>query len=412
MAQPQHQIHTPAAFSPPPHSPSPAATQGAFPLPPNKRARLSPGPPSQPASPYATSPYAVSPGAVATPSTAATSPSYSGIQLPATAASTTHPTTPGYSTPYTNGHTTTTISLPDVRPSPTPLVTTPSVPPLPNPSFTNATLAPFPTPTPTPGTMGPPSRPTKEYEYDVTDSLAGTGIDIRAEDQYMTEMFSTQLDTQNAEARTGFPHLPPGSKATMYGAGPANQPAQATTLSQNQLAAQAAEKAWNESATRLAQSRSHEIKDPFLQVSILHRRFDKIAREHGIALNVDMKNTGQVMGRMRLPTDFPAPTVKVSTKIGPDSAVIQTTGSWIPHDAYLVDQLALLSIATKHRFREMVEDADRVARNRQSTSHGEIPEDWAEAAAPLSSTEAANGTGLESAVSPRTNPLKRKDVFY
>ncbi|GKT87284.1 hypothetical protein Ct61P_05134 [Colletotrichum tofieldiae] len=207
----------------------------------------------------------------------------------------------------------------------------------------------------TPGAMGPPSRPPdrpqKEYEYDVTDSLAGTGIDLRAEEQFLSELYGS-----------------------FYGAGPANQPAQpAGTDAQNQLVAQAAEKAWQESAKRLAQTRTMELNNAFLQVPVVFRKAEKFAKDQGLSLNLEVKNSNQPMGRMRLPEEFPAPSVTVSTKNGPDSTVVTTSGTWIPQEAFLVDQLALLSLATKQRLRTLMEDSNRIAQIRQTSSHGEIP---------------------------------------
>ncbi|KAL7762061.1 hypothetical protein ACKLNR_008596 [Fusarium oxysporum f. sp. zingiberi] len=420
MAQPQPQTQVqvpPRAFSPPQHSPSPAASQSSFALPPQKRARTD-GPSSQPESPYATSPYAASPGATATPPAGAGSPAFA--QSPALPQP--------YATPYTNGHTTPGLNLPDVRPNSTPPIQQTQQLQQPIPQYTNATMTPVPvptpgqlmTPTPGPGVMGPPQRPaerpTKDYEYDVTDSLAGTGIDLRAEEQYMNDLYATGFD----EARTGFAHQPPGPKSSFYGAGPANQAAQSVPdQPQDQFAAQQAERAWSESSMRLALQRTQEISDPFLLVALLHRRADKIAREHHLALNLDLKNNSQTMGKMRLPEQFPAPKVTVKVTPGPDSTMVHTTGSYIPHDAFLVDQLALMSIATKQRLRELVEDAHVVATNRQKTSHGDIPEEWTPAAAPMNAeplepiekpADAVNGvdgTHVESANGDSTNPLKR-----
>ncbi|KAF4969929.1 hypothetical protein FZEAL_10139 [Fusarium zealandicum] len=421
MAQPQPQAQMPPrAFSPPQHSPSPAASQ-SFTLPPQKRIRTD-GPPSQPDSPYATSPYAASPGATGTPPAAVGSPAYA--QSPALPQP--------YATPYTNGHTTPGLNLPDTRPNSTPPIQTPHHPP-PMPQYTNATMTPVPMPMPAvapvmapapgPGVMGPPQRPaerpTKDYEYDVTDSLAGTGIDLRAEEQYMNDLYSTGFE----EARAGFAHHPPGAKNTFYGAGPANQPAQSTPdQPQDHFAAQQAERAWSESSMRLAVQRTQEIGDPFLLVAMLHRRADKIAREHHLSLNLDLKNNSQTMGKMRLPEQFPQPKVTVKVNPGPESTMVHTTGSYIPQDAYLVDQLALMSIATKQRLRELVEDAHVVATTRQKTSHGDVPEDWAVAAAPMNAEpleliepiekpadagDEVNGMGVESANEEGTNPLKR-----
>lgn len=235
--------------------------------------------------------------------------------------------------------------------------------------------------------MGPPQRPaerpTKDYEYEVTDSLAGTGIDLRAEEQYMSELYSNALDG-NQDARTGFAVQLPTGASSFYGAGPASQPAEMINgQSQKQYEAQAAERAWTESAMRLAASRTQEIANPFLLVAMMHRRADKIAREHHIGLNLELRNNAYAPGKLRYPEQFPSPSVTVKTQPGPDSTTVSTTGSFIPHDAYLVDQLALLSLSSKQRVREMIEDAHAIALNRQKTSHGDVPEEWVPAAAPM-----------------------------
>lgn len=384
MAQPQSQA-TPRVFSPPKHTPSPAPPQPGFALPPNKRVRTD-GPISQPGSPYTAPPYVASPVAAGTPPTNAASPTVSA----------TPPVSAGLvAAPYGNGHVLAGLNLPDMRSVSSPPILTPQLhtPQLqaPQPQYTNAIMAPFApsvaSPAPAANLMGPPQRPaerpTKDYEYDVTDSLAGTGIDLRAEEQYMSELYSNALDA-GSDARTGFPHHPAGTKSSFYGAGPANQPPESTTAqNQDQLAAKAAEQAWTESSMHLAAQRTQEINDPFLLVALLHKRAEKIAHEHSLSLNLDMKTNNQAMGKMRPPEQFPAPKVTVRVEPGPDCTMVQTTGSFIPHDSFLVDQLALISIAAKYRFRELVEEADTMAINRQKTSHGDVPEEWAAAAAPM-----------------------------
>ncbi|KAJ0302139.1 hypothetical protein COL5a_009976 [Colletotrichum fioriniae] len=420
MAQPQPQMPQ-RAFSPPQPTPSPAATQAGFAPPPNKRPRLSPGATPQPESPYSTSPYAPSPGAPVTPSTAATSaasPVYPNAQQQQQQQA----ATPTYTGPYqhTNGNTTPALALPSA-PTPPPQVSTPQPPAPPTlPQYTSATSAlsnnnspstPIMQQPSTPGAMGPPSRPPdrpqKEYEYDVTDSLAGTGIDLRAEEQFLSELYVP-------ESRTGFAPYPQGNKGSFYGAGPANQPAQpAGTDTQNQLVAQAAEKAWQESAKRLAQTRTMELNNAFLQVPVVYRKAEKFARDQGLILNLETKNSNQPMGRMRLPEEFPAPTVTVTTKKGPDSTMVTTTGTWIPQEAFLVDQLALLSLATKQRLRTLMEDSNRIAKNRQTSSHGEVPEEWQVAAAPLKSApetqteDETQQSATENGASPRPSAQKR-----
>lgn len=249
-----------------------------------------------------------------------------------------------------------------------------------------APINPAPPPPPTPGSMPPPSRPIKEVEYDVSDSLAGTGIDLRAEEQYLAEFYGGSFAQ---EARTGTPANAPGGKGSFYGAGPANQPGEpVSALSQEAYEAEAAQRVWDEAAHRLAVVRSNEILNPFLLIANLHQRVEKIAKEHGIGVNLELKNPNPA-GKLRAPQEFPQPQVTVGTKPGPDGVVVMTTGSFIPHDAYLVDQLALVSVATKHRLRELLEDASSIAVHRQTTSHGEIPPEWADVAVPLR-------TGLDS----------------
>ncbi|EON96241.1 putative tpa inducible protein [Phaeoacremonium minimum UCRPA7] len=262
--------------------------------------------------------------------------------------------------------------------------------------------------------MGPPSkpaeRPLKESDYDVSDSLAGTGINIREEESNLAEYYA---GTYGHDAKTGFPVNAPGDRGSFFGSGLANQTAQpGKDVNQKVAEAAAAERAWNESAVRLATQRAQEQNNRFLQFATVHFKADKIAKEYGLTLNLDQKNPqGPVKARNVM--DYPPPKVTVQTSVGPDGAMVATYGSILPPEAYLIDQLALLSLAAKQRIRELVEDADKIATTRQQTSHGAVPAEWADAAAPLTgidaglASEASPRTGVESAVSPRTNPLKR-----
>jgi hypothetical protein len=265
--------------------------------------------------------------------------------------------------------------------------------------------------------MGPPSRPperqTKEPDYEPDDMLAGTGIDLRAEEQFQADML------YGTDARQGFPQYPPGDKSSFYGAGPMNQtPIPVNGMSQEQVLATTAEKAWKDASHRLAASRSNELNAPFLGVGNLHARAARIAKENGLVLNEDAKKDATtIYGRMRMPDDQSKPTVALRTRTLDDGAVINIYGSIIPQDAYLVDQMALISIACKQRVVALLEDSLRIAENRQATSHGDVPEEWSEAAGPLKPAQEVverlaqdqeQGVSQpDSAVSPRTNPLKR-----
>ncbi|KAI1741012.1 hypothetical protein F4680DRAFT_416910 [Xylaria scruposa] len=456
-------------FSPPQAtSPSPSNTTAApgFPLPPSKRPKMSPAPPhSQPNSPYGNStPYAASPtsGAATPTSTGLPSPS---LPAPMTATA----TTPAAQIPqnsYNSSHqingrfapmastqpslTQTPVPAPQLPPQsmhqqyqPT---QQPQPPHQPYPSAQSSHQTPTPTtahiqpvyghsqaqlvpnpagPMPATGNMGPPAihpssfpandvnrqptrpAPSKAVAYEMNDMLMGTDIDLEEEAEYMN----------NLETRTGFPHLPPGGRDSFYGAGPANQPAEPTDIkSQEEYAALAADRIWNEAAHRLAITRSQEIRHHLLEPGLVHKRMHEVAQKFGLGLNLDMKPDGrsQYMGKFSQPADFPKPELKIMFQPTSDgtSSTVRTCGSFIPKESYLVDQIALLSIGTKERLQDLLGDANRIAETRQKSSHGVVPMEWADVAAlpsPKSNGVHAEDsrTGPGSAVSPRTNPLKR-----
>lgn len=274
---------------------------------------------------------------------------------------------------------------------------------------------------PTPhGTMGPPSKPVekpKEDGIDPMDVLGGTGIDLREEEQYTFSMYNTSFNSQLSGSQSGtissghsFTQFPPGDKASFYGAGPANAAAERVHgKSQDEYHKKVADKAWHDAAHDLAVSRQKELNNPFLQVHQLQKKMEKITREHGLTLNMDAKGT---MGYFKLPHQFPQKEIRVSTTVGPDAAFVHTSGQFVPPDSMLVDQVALLSIATKHRLRGMLEDAAKLAKGRQTGSHGVVPDEWADVAVPsnLASSSIAPEGGLrfgwESAVSPHYNSRK------
>ncbi|KAL2075713.1 hypothetical protein VTL71DRAFT_656 [Oculimacula yallundae] len=432
MAQPQQQQQypmPPRSYSPPQNAASPGAQQ-QFGLPPNKRQRLSPNPSSQPGSPYVQSPYAMSPGASA-PSSAGASPHFATVGIPQGV----------YNTPYSNGHTTPTLTLPQSQSNhqtnqqannqnhfqgsvnfANPLHTTS------RPDFGNYGQGMPPSqpyqvqmPHQNQGAMGPPSKPVekpKEDGVDVMDVLGGTGIDLREEEglQYTFQLSNNSFNSQLSGSQSGnissghsFSQFPPGDAASLYGAGPANAAAEKTNgKSQDEYTKKLADQAWNAAAANLAASRQRELRNPFLIVQVIQAKMGKVARENGLSLNVDK---GGMMGTMKLPENFTQRGVQIQAQAGPESTFLATNGTFLPIDTMLVDQVALMSIATKHRLRGLVEDALKLAKGRQTGSHGIVPEDWVDAAAPIAidSTVVDGGprSGWESALSPQFTPLSR-----
>ena len=266
--------------------------------------------------------------------------------------------------------------------------------------------------------MGPPSKPAERDNAndDQMDVLANAGVDLRAEESFALSFHTGSFNSQPIFSHTGpnatghaFAQFNPGDAKSLYGAGPANQPGQPTDrATHDELQKKAADKAWADAALSLARSRQHELSRPHVSVTTLWSRMDKIARENGLMLNTE----GGKMPQFKLPSDFSSET-RIQTAVGPQGAMTVTGGRFLPADTALADQLALLSLATNLRIRTLLEDAVALARGRRTGSHGVVPTQWAEVSAPskvssstIMSDEVARG-GWESAVSPRTNPLKR-----
>jgi hypothetical protein len=352
----------------------------------------------------------MSPGA-STPQSAGASPHFSTVHLPQNA----------FGTPQANGQTTPTLNLPQS-----------------NNNFQQPYQSPFPPnqnqnnhqantnymmPPQAHGTMGPPSKPVekpKEDGIDPMDVLGGTGIDLREEEMYTWQLSSKSFNSQQSGSQSGtissgnsFTQFPPGDERSFYGAGPANTaPEIPNTKSQEEYHRNVVDKAWTDAARDLAVSRQRELNHPFLEIGRVTLKMDKIARENGLALKRDTTGT---MGTMKLPADFPQPSGNVQTAVGLNGAITATSGNFLPYDSLLVDQVALISISTKHRLRGLLEDAVRLAKGRQTGSHGSIPDEWKDIAVPVRVTGGADVAprfGWESAVSPHSNPLKRTSPFF
>ncbi|KAI0997804.1 hypothetical protein K3495_g10386 [Podosphaera aphanis] len=367
----------------------------------NKRLRLSPNDSAQPTSPYASqSPYSLN------PSQTTQSSHFANVSIPPQA----------YTTPYSNGnigHTQVQANHHNVHQhNPNQFQTHTGFT---QPMF-NTTMGGQVT-----GTMGPPSKPVekpKEESVDVMDVLGGTGVDLREEEQYTFQLYNDSFNSSISGSQIGnisssysFSQFPPGDEASFYGAGPANAVGEFPNVkSQDEYNQKAADKAWRDAARNLHVSRQRELDNPFLFVHLVHAKLRKLASEHGIELNTDNKG---MMGIMTRPHAFPERDVRVQTAVGPDGIMVTTNGNFLPHDSMLVDQLALLSIATKHRLRGLVEDAVKIARGRQISSHGVVPPVWTDVVAPYDfegSSRTGDGTirpGWESSITPYSKSLKR-----
>lgn len=271
------------------------------------------------------------------------------------------------------------------------------------------------------GNMGPPMKPAeKKGDEDQMDVLTGTGVDLREEEAYSQNQFTfSQNATSSQSTAFSSQNLIAGPEGSFYGSGRMSQQAEPVDgRSQEEWMKQVAEDAWHQAARNLAQSRQEELGDPFVLPKFMMHRLDKIARKEGVRINT----RDGWMGRLGVPgQDYELPT-QVQTIVGPQNgAILATRGQILPSDNLVVDQLILLSLATKHRTRQLLEDVVKIAKGRQVGSSGFVPSEWAESAVPangadgtIASTDPeAPRAGWESAVSPRTvpNPSLRRKFF-
>ncbi|KAL4809335.1 hypothetical protein BDV18DRAFT_131808 [Aspergillus unguis] len=359
MAQTQPQQFT-QSFSPPGSSPSPAPSpvNGSVP-PPNKRQRLSPHPQS------AQSPYA--------------SPSFGTLQLP-------------QNQPFpVNGANTNGIAQ-----SPAP---------------------------PPPGTMGPPSRPVDKPTdaSDLTDVLAGSGIDVREEEAFLTSSYSApgvqvqqpprpqpipqQQQPQPPPLNTSFAsqasttgtisgppsfsessqYKPAGTQDSFY-TEPSTQPPVPLIGPSDP----------SREDTEAARRAQYHLQEPFLLTKVLEQRLQRRGFELGVRIPAE--------GLFHPVPGRPQP-IEVT---GPDGSSVVRTGQTILNQegAPLVDILNLMSISCEERLRSVIDYSSSLAQSRRAHSHGDVPVEWKDVAA---TSDTVNGERAD----PQTPSLKRKtSSFY
>lgn len=318
-------------FSPPASSPSPHAASpvnGGPAPPPSKKPRLSPIPPSQSHSPYA-------------------SPSFGAMQLP-------------QGQPAMNGITAN--SMPSTP------VGQQAAPPAPS----------------APGAMGPPSMPPSRPvdAADLTDVLTSSGIDVREEEAFLTRSFSgpnaqapAPQKVQPLSINTSF-----ASQASATGTVSASssfseiKPAipQDSFSSQTPVPFKDPNEPTRED-TQAARRAQYPLQECFLLSKALEQRIQKRGFELGV----------------RIPSEglfHPIPSRPSSISVmGPDGSSIVRTGQTILNQegAPLVDILNLMSLSCEERLRGVVDYSAALARSRRAHSHGVPPIEYRDLAQPL-----------------------------
>jgi hypothetical protein len=346
QTQPQNPSQYPSqSFSPPVSTPSPGAASpanvGAIP-PPNKRQRLSPLPQSQ-------SPYE--------------SPVFGTLQLPQNPS------------PVMNGTNMNGISTPGRGPvvaSPVPVAPAP------------------------PGSMGPPSRPAEKPTdaADLTDVLAQSGIDVKEEEAYLTQSYSAPQVTPRPQPpglNTSFTSTPstPGT-ASAGGSFDLSQGRLPATQEQQVYPPYSDNAPYNQPTfeeTRAARRSQFHLQEPFLFTKVLEQKMQTRVYELGVRLPTE--GLYHPMPGSRQPIEVTGPDGSSSVRRG--HTIINQEG------APLVDIMSLMSLCCEERLRGIVEYSASLSKSRRAHSHGVVPLEWKDLAAPAPSSSAAEGSSKRNA---------------
>jgi hypothetical protein len=274
--------------------------------------------------------------------------------------------------------------------------------------------------------MGPPSRPAELKPTDVndlSDVLAGSGVDLREEEaalfnrfgntssQQTTASFGSNAASSFDSARSNssrtyqfspygnidhFSQNIPGDRSSFYGAGTFNQPA-----TPNKTPEELEEEARAKLVRRQAERAQYHLNDPFLLGASLHQRLMKQLR----TMHVDVDRRGLYQSNDHNPFKMYI--------VGPDGNEVLMTlhgQDLLGHNNTMAEILTLLSLASRDRIRALIEDSGALAKGRRIGSHGVVPSELADLAYGLGTATFANARPSigDSSASPSANPLKRK----
>lgn len=279
--------------------------------------------------------------------------------------------------------------------------------------------------------MGPPSRPVDKPTdmNELTDVLLGSGVDLKEEEAALLGRYGQnnqyQADTSHSSglltpfnsfgsnasgnvtstASNNFNVLSqniPGDRSSFYGAGTFNQAALPYQSIEDRAEAEKVR-----AIRRKAERRQHHLNDPFLLTGWVQRRLTKISHTVGVSV----PNAGLLSSTNHMDQ------VTEIAIAGPDNNEILTTlkgQDLLYQDSPLVEILTLVSLATNERVRALVEDAATLAKGRRTGSLGIVSADLVDITVGTGDAESVTAlpTPGNSAVSPKTNPLKREPLSH
>ena len=246
------------------------------------------------------------------------------------------------------------------------------------------------------GTMGPPSRPPADKDKptdmsDLSDVLAGSGIDLKAEEAALVNRMNHEQQIGSSIAPFSNVYTPSlngaatnqhygnrvqgdllsrnisGDESSFYGAGSFNQPAvpYREGVDEEQI---------RKRALRVqAEREQYHLNNPFLLPANISKKIFKQATTAQIRVN----NDGHYQANKP-----PGPPYQVYAS-GPDQHEVLTVlkgQDSLAYNSSLTQVLTLLSLACKERLRLVIEDSATLAQGRRVGAHGIVPTDLADIA--------------------------------
>ena len=272
---------------------------------------------------------------------------------------------------------------------------------------------------PVSGSMGPPSKPAEERIENLTDAISGSGINLADEENFLTSSFTSEnasfqsnhsggpysgnFSTNNSFETVTRPPYPPQNSFYLGGGNLSGPP-----LSY-ESAEDALKREWNTRIRELASAREAHLNEPFANTILIRRMLQGHA-------NAESRHTPYDSQHFFDPRNEPLPgAVRASAMTGADGTSIRATyTSIVATEATMADVIALISLATQERLREILEEAVRLARGRRVGSDGVVPSEWQDLAIPQGSlptleTYRPNGrTTRDKTLSPKPNQSKRE----
>lgn len=258
--------------------------------------------------------------------------------------------------------------------------------------------------------MGPPPRPEKvekeEKEKisdisDISDVIFGSGVDLREEENYMTNTyrnihglqsssssFNTSFDSTGtiASQNNSFNLLTTqsnyGGHPALAGSGPTSQPVATQESIEQEL-----ERKHQDAALAYSRQHEHHLRDPFLQGNTVRHRMHRLALTQGVAL--DIKGLYEP-SRAQSPLPNKPQVANGVTAMDQDGSGLASiraqsiteakAHALLDETSRYADILSLVSLAANERIRTLLDEAYTIARGRRYGSHGVAPPDLSDVA--------------------------------